>query len=152
MTLKLLHSEFPYIWGKLVFLFYQCTWLDLIYTWLDLIEEPDACEDDEDATRFSSFLHSLGWGLFSVEGGKNRGHCPWPPPPSTFFQTSCVSLNHCQETIKNLCFFKDTMKRLDLYYSRAIPRHFEPGLHSSKELLELLTNLMKLYQYSYSPM
>ncbi len=25
MTLQLLHSEFPYIWGKLDFLFYQCT-------------------------------------------------------------------------------------------------------------------------------
>ena len=24
MTLQLLHSEFPYIWGKLYFLFYQC--------------------------------------------------------------------------------------------------------------------------------
>ncbi len=28
MTLQLLHSEFPYIWGKFDFLFYQCTsWL-----------------------------------------------------------------------------------------------------------------------------
>ncbi len=25
MTLQLLHSEFPYIWGKFDFLFYQCT-------------------------------------------------------------------------------------------------------------------------------
>ncbi len=25
MTLQLLHSEFPYIWGKFYFLFYQCT-------------------------------------------------------------------------------------------------------------------------------
>jgi hypothetical protein len=24
MTLQLLHSEFPYIWGKFSFLFYQC--------------------------------------------------------------------------------------------------------------------------------
>ncbi len=24
MTLQLLHSEFPYIWGKFDFLFYQC--------------------------------------------------------------------------------------------------------------------------------
>ncbi len=27
MTLQLLHSEFPYIWGKFYFLFYQCTYL-----------------------------------------------------------------------------------------------------------------------------
>ncbi len=25
MTLQLLHSEFPYIWGKFDFLFYQCS-------------------------------------------------------------------------------------------------------------------------------
>ena len=25
MTLQLLHSEFPYIWGKFYFIFYQCT-------------------------------------------------------------------------------------------------------------------------------
>jgi hypothetical protein len=25
MSLQLLHSEFPYIWGKFDFLFYQCT-------------------------------------------------------------------------------------------------------------------------------
>ncbi len=25
MTLQLLHSQFPYIWGKFVFLFYQCS-------------------------------------------------------------------------------------------------------------------------------
>ncbi len=25
MTLQLLHSEFPSIWGKIDFLFYQCT-------------------------------------------------------------------------------------------------------------------------------
>jgi hypothetical protein len=29
MTLQLLHSEFPYIWGNLDFLFYQCAWLQL---------------------------------------------------------------------------------------------------------------------------
>jgi hypothetical protein len=31
MTLQLLHSEFPYIWGKLDFLFYQCTLLRRLY-------------------------------------------------------------------------------------------------------------------------
>jgi hypothetical protein len=25
MTLQLLHSEFPYVWGKFDFLFYQCS-------------------------------------------------------------------------------------------------------------------------------
>jgi hypothetical protein len=30
MTLKLLHSEFPYIEGKFDFLFYQCIWLAFI--------------------------------------------------------------------------------------------------------------------------
>jgi hypothetical protein len=27
MTLQLLHSEFPYIWGKFLFLFYQCNYV-----------------------------------------------------------------------------------------------------------------------------
>jgi hypothetical protein len=111
--LQLLHSEFPYMWGKLVFLFYQCTWLDLIYTWLDLIHKPDACEYDEDATVFSSFLILFG-NYLVLRAEKIGAIVPDPPPPpSTFFQTSCVSLNHCQETIKNLCFFKDTIKRLE---------------------------------------
>ncbi len=32
MTLQLLHSEFPYIWGKFYFIFYQC-----IITWISLL-------------------------------------------------------------------------------------------------------------------
>ncbi len=30
MTLQLLHSEFPYIWGKFDYLFYQCS---ILYKW-----------------------------------------------------------------------------------------------------------------------
>ncbi len=33
MTLQLLHSGFPYIWGKFDFLFYQCTQHNLDYVW-----------------------------------------------------------------------------------------------------------------------
>ncbi len=36
MSLQLLHSEFPYIWGKFSFLFYQCC-----YRWLSL--GPSCC-------------------------------------------------------------------------------------------------------------
>ncbi len=31
MTLQLLHSEFPYIWGKFEFIFYQCMTVQYIY-------------------------------------------------------------------------------------------------------------------------
>ncbi len=39
MTLQLFHSEFPYIRGKLDFLFYQCTWFVVVYINSGVISE-----------------------------------------------------------------------------------------------------------------
>jgi hypothetical protein len=68
------------------------------------LQESDSCEDYEDATVFRSFLTLFG--NYLVLRAEKIGAIVPDPSPSTFFQTSCVSLNHCQETIKNLCFFK----------------------------------------------
>jgi hypothetical protein len=39
MTLQLFHSEFPYIQGKLDFIFYQCTWFVVVYINSGVISE-----------------------------------------------------------------------------------------------------------------
>jgi hypothetical protein len=39
MTLQLFHSEFPYLRGKLDFLFYQCTWFVVVYINSGVISE-----------------------------------------------------------------------------------------------------------------
>ncbi len=39
MTLQLFHSKFPYIRGKLDFLFYQCTWFVVVYINSGVISE-----------------------------------------------------------------------------------------------------------------
>jgi hypothetical protein len=45
MTLQMLHSEFPYIWGKFDFLFYQCAWQRIIteYSVGPFKSEADIC-------------------------------------------------------------------------------------------------------------
>ncbi len=58
MTLQLLHSEFPYIWGKFDFLFYQCTMSDAL--WLNSEHFYDWREPNLAA--MESFLH-LDWKL-----------------------------------------------------------------------------------------
>jgi hypothetical protein len=33
MTLQLIHSEFPYLWGKFDFLFCRCTVLEMVFSY-----------------------------------------------------------------------------------------------------------------------
>ncbi len=44
MALQMLHSEFPYLWGKFYFLFYQCSYTNLLVSDLD-------CNSMEDLSR-----------------------------------------------------------------------------------------------------
>jgi hypothetical protein len=60
MTLQLLHSEFPYIWGKISFLFYQCT----VHLRIGLDADPDVL-----ATALH-LAHSIGYTLNIAIGKK----------------------------------------------------------------------------------
>ncbi len=49
MTLQLLHSEFPYIWGKFDFLFYQC--MLLVFTFLHFSQRMEILDSLENCNK-----------------------------------------------------------------------------------------------------
>ncbi len=82
MTLQLLHSELPYIWGKFDFLFYQCT----IYTIIRCkyfdnwrVYRRVSCSMPE---ILPSWCHITNWGR-SIWPPTLLS--PYPPPPHPIF-------------------------------------------------------------------
>ncbi len=62
MTLQLPHSEFPYIWGKFVFLFYQCNLPQYFFN--------SAPQLEIESTRVTSDNGSTGeWSIYRAVGG-----------------------------------------------------------------------------------
>ncbi len=93
MTLQLFHSEFPYIWGKFYFLFYQCT----VHTVLELTCLSSSFLRSPSTSR--AFLISSSLVVMALLSSV----CTQNPPCFWSLHRSCLCLPGAQIKKLNLC-------------------------------------------------